>query len=67
MCLFLKKDFIMIEFIVNKIIGILLILFGLFMVLKFPQTESWQLKGFTMLGILVGIISLGGGVYLLFS
>ena len=55
----------MIDFIVSKIIGILLILFGLFMILKFPQTESWQPKGFTMLGILVGIISLGGGVYLL--
>jgi len=57
----------MIELIINKIIGILLILFGLFMVLKFPQPGDQQPKGFSFLGILVGIISLGIGVYLLFS
>ncbi len=55
----------MIGWIVNKIIGILLILFGLFMILKFPQPGEYQPKGFSLLGILVGIISLGVGVYLL--
>lgn len=45
--------------------GILITLFGAYMVFGFPSTSEYQTEGFGYTGILIGLVSLIGGIYLL--
>jgi hypothetical protein len=51
--------------IIKKIAGLLLLVFGGFMILKFPDIDVYQPKGYTITGIFIGIICAVIGVYLL--
>jgi hypothetical protein len=48
------------------LIGILLILFGGYMIFLFPDTERYQTAGFTRTGMAMGLLSLLIGAVLLF-
>lgn len=50
-----------------KLIAILLIIFGGFMVLFFPLAPEHQPESFSISGVIIGFISLIIGAYLLFS
>jgi len=50
---------------VKKIIGIIFLIFGLIILIKFPQLGDYQPKKFSVLFILIGIFILLFGVYLL--
>lgn len=45
--------------------GLLITLFGAYMIFGFPSTSEYQTKEFGYAGILIGLVSLIGGVYLL--
>jgi len=45
--------------------GIIITLFGAYMVFGFPSTSEYQTEGFGYTGILIGLVSLIGGIYLL--
>jgi len=51
--------------IIKKIAGLLLLVFGGFMVLKFPDIDVYQPSGYAMTGIFIGIICAIIGIYLL--
>jgi len=47
------------------IIGILLMIFGIFMAFLFPGTTEHQGEGFSIIGIVIGLISFFIGVILI--
>jgi hypothetical protein len=51
--------------VLKKFIGLVLVLFGLFMVIKFPMPEEYQPSQFSKLGLLIGFFSFFLGVFLL--
>jgi len=51
--------------IIKKIAGLLLLVFGGFMVLKFPDIDVYQPSGYAMTGIFIGIVCAIIGIYLL--
>jgi len=55
--------------ILKKLVGLILIGFGLFMLIGFPDmvTEAYQRKEMGMVGIFVGIVVLIFGLYLVLS
>ena len=61
---FLKVDLI---FVLRKIGGTLTTLFGLFMIIGFPDALSHQKIGFSKLGVLIGLVSTIVGIWLIIS
>ena len=57
--------FVTIEFIIRKIIGIILAAIGLFLIFGFPDAAEHQREGFSRLGIFIGIILAIFGIWLL--
>ncbi len=49
------------------IVGILLLLFGAFMVIGFPGSEEHQPYDFSVAGIVIGFVCLAIGVVLVFG
>jgi len=50
---------------INKIIGIILIIIGLFILKFFPDMSDYQKKGMTLTGILIAIFLILVGIGLL--
>jgi len=50
---------------IKKMLGIILILIGLIITIKFPQPGNYQPKTFSHIFIIIGIFILLSGVYLL--
>ncbi len=53
------------EILQRRFWGIIITLFGAYMVFGFPSTTEYQTEGFGYTGVLIGIVSLIGGIYLL--
>ena len=53
------------ELIKRRLWGILITLFGAYMVFGFPTTSEYQTEAFGYTGVLIGLVSLIGGIYLL--
>jgi len=52
--------------IIQKMIGIILVVMGIFLIVKFPGVEGYQPHQMSITGIFIGIIILIIGIYLLF-
>ena len=53
------------EIVKRRFWGVLITLFGGYMIFGFPTTEEYQTAAFGYTGILIGLVSLIGGIYLL--
>ncbi len=53
------------ELLKRRFWGILITLFGAYMIFGFPSTTEYQTTEFGYTGILIGLVSLIGGIYLL--
>lgn len=53
------------ELLKRRIWGIVITLFGVYMIFGFPSTTDYQTESFGYTGVLIGLISLIGGIYLL--
>ncbi|MBU4246426.1 MAG: hypothetical protein ABIF85_06885 [Nanoarchaeota archaeon] len=53
------------ELIKRRLWGIIITLFGAYMVFGFPSSTDYQPEGFGYTGVLIGLVSLIGGIYLL--
>lgn len=51
---------------VKQGLGIVLIIFGIFMLIAFPEITSYQPTGFSWTGVLIGVIAIGLGIWLIF-
>jgi len=49
----------------RRLWGIIITLFGAYMIFGFPASTDYQPAGFGYTGVLIGLISLIGGIYLL--
>lgn len=49
--------------IAKKFAGLVLLIFGMFMVAKFPTNADWQPEGFTLLGTILGLFCTFLGIY----
>ncbi|MGC9310489.1 MAG: hypothetical protein ACP5E4_02060 [Candidatus Aenigmatarchaeota archaeon] len=49
--------------ILKKLIGLILLIFGYFMLIKFPAGTDWQPEGFFWLGITIGLFCTFLGIY----
>ena len=51
---------------IGAIIGIIMLVAGVFLAFFFPGTTAHQPEGFAVLGIIMGIALLAGGILLVF-
>jgi hypothetical protein len=49
--------------ILQKLAGLILLVFGFFMLVKFPSTPEYQSEGFFWLGVVIGLFSTFLGIY----
>jgi len=52
-------------FLLTKSLGLVLILFGIFLMKYFPDVSDYQSHGMSFTGIVLGVIAFGIGIYLL--
>lgn len=53
------------ELLKRRFWGVLITLFGGYMIFGFPATEEYQTAAFGYTGVLIGLVALIGGIYLL--
>jgi hypothetical protein len=51
---------------VKQGLGIVLIIFGVFMMIGFPEVGEYQPSGFSWAGVLIGLIMIALGIWLIF-
>jgi hypothetical protein len=49
--------------ILQKMAGLILLIFGFFMLVRFPTSADWQPEGFFWLGVVIGLFSTFLGIY----
>jgi len=52
---------------ITQVIGLILALIGFLILKYFPDVTEYQIRGYTLSGILIAIILILVGIYLIFS